>query len=273
MTGDHTYDVIEVDWQRAGSLEEELASEREGRLRLLAEFDNYRRRTRQEHAVAEQKGKREILLAELSLSSGNPKIRKFTFASDRVEIICTSGERWSELGLRGAIQMISKSVRVFLTSFLILGLFSATSAETRIYKDKRLHYGLELPSRSWRIVKRSGIAPRTEFVRGTKSPVVLRIRRMYETGSFSDIVQNQRRWDGSHLPGYIAVSDETFEGHLAGIKYSYEYSRRGIVTARVTYYLEAKHNFIYRLQFTGPRNKVSKLREEVDFIAQSFRPT
>jgi hypothetical protein len=32
--------------------------------------------------------------------------------------------------------MISKSVGSFLTSFLILGLFSATSAETRIYEDK-----------------------------------------------------------------------------------------------------------------------------------------
>lgn len=169
--------------------------------------------------------------------------------------------------------MISMSVRVLLTSFLVLGLFSATSAETRIYKDRRLHYSIELPTHSWRIVKRSGIAPRTEFVHGTKSPVVLRIRRMHETGSFLDLVRNQRRWDGSHLPGYVAVSDESFEGHLAGAKYSYEYSRRGVVTARVTYYLEASRNFIYRLQFTGPRNKMDKLREEVDFIARSFRST
>jgi len=80
--------------------------------------------------------------------------------------------------------MISKSIGIFLTSFLVLGLFSATSAETRVYKDKRLHYSLELPSRSWRIVKRSGIAPRTEFVHGKNNTVVLRIRRMYEAGSF-----------------------------------------------------------------------------------------
>lgn len=169
--------------------------------------------------------------------------------------------------------MISKRVGSLLKSFLILGLFSATSAETRIYKDKRLHYGLELPSRSWRIVRRSGIAPRTEFVNGTKSPVVLRISRMYGSGDFSDIVRRQHRWDGAHLPGYVAVNDESFEGHLAGTKYSYEYSKRGIVTARVTYYLEASHNFIYRLQFTGPRNKMGELCEEVVFIARSFRPT
>jgi molecular chaperone GrpE len=44
-----------------------LDTERERGLRLLAEFDNYRRRTRQERAVAEQDGKREVLLALLEV--------------------------------------------------------------------------------------------------------------------------------------------------------------------------------------------------------------
>lgn len=48
-------------------LNEELASERERGVRLLAEFDNYRRRSRQEHALAEQNGKREVLLALLDV--------------------------------------------------------------------------------------------------------------------------------------------------------------------------------------------------------------
>lgn len=66
------YEVIEK--QRAGELDsentrlrEELETERERGLRLLAEFDNYRRRTRQEHALAEQNGKREVLLALLDV--------------------------------------------------------------------------------------------------------------------------------------------------------------------------------------------------------------
>jgi len=48
-------------------LKEELDTERERGLRMLAEFDNYRRRTKQERAVAEQAGKREVLLALLDL--------------------------------------------------------------------------------------------------------------------------------------------------------------------------------------------------------------
>lgn len=67
LTDDNTCDVIEPNREQVGSQEEDLASEREQRLRLLAEFDNYRRRARQEHAVAEEKGKREILLALLDI--------------------------------------------------------------------------------------------------------------------------------------------------------------------------------------------------------------
>jgi len=48
-------------------LTEELDTERERGLRMLAEFDNYRRRTRQEQALAEQNGKREVLLALLDV--------------------------------------------------------------------------------------------------------------------------------------------------------------------------------------------------------------
>lgn len=51
----------------AERLREELAVERERCLRVLADFDNYRRRVRQEHADAEQAGKRGLLLALLDV--------------------------------------------------------------------------------------------------------------------------------------------------------------------------------------------------------------
>jgi molecular chaperone GrpE len=69
---DGLYEVMEVEHPKGSEhevvrLKEELAAERERGLRLLAEFDNYRRRTRQEHAHAEEDGKREVLLALLGL--------------------------------------------------------------------------------------------------------------------------------------------------------------------------------------------------------------
>ncbi len=72
LSEDGLYEVTEVECQdsmehEAVLLNEELASERERGVRLLAEFDNYRRRTRQEHALAEQNGRREVLLALLDV--------------------------------------------------------------------------------------------------------------------------------------------------------------------------------------------------------------
>ena len=66
------YDVIErepteVSEDEVVRLKGELATERDRSLRLLAEFDNYRRRTKEERAFAEEAGKREILLALLDV--------------------------------------------------------------------------------------------------------------------------------------------------------------------------------------------------------------
>jgi molecular chaperone GrpE len=51
----------------SAQLQEDLTTARERHLRLLAEFDNYRRRTKQERALAEEGGKREVLLALLDV--------------------------------------------------------------------------------------------------------------------------------------------------------------------------------------------------------------
>ena len=53
--------------QDIARLEEDLTAERERHLRLLAEFTNYRRRTKEERALAEETGKREVLLALLEV--------------------------------------------------------------------------------------------------------------------------------------------------------------------------------------------------------------
>ena len=67
-----TYEVSEVENSEVSKaeiirLKEQLASEREASLRMLAEFDNYRRRTRQERALAEKIGKREVFIALLEV--------------------------------------------------------------------------------------------------------------------------------------------------------------------------------------------------------------
>ena len=71
LTDDNSYQVIDADnpgvLDEIARLEKQLAEEREQNLRTLAEFDNYRRRTRQELAVAQQARKREVLLELLDV--------------------------------------------------------------------------------------------------------------------------------------------------------------------------------------------------------------
>jgi molecular chaperone GrpE len=83
FTGDDAiFAAVETELE---ALREELASERDARLRLAAEYDNYRRRTKREAAQAAEAGKRELLnrlisiaddldlaLANLSVSSEGP---------------------------------------------------------------------------------------------------------------------------------------------------------------------------------------------------------
>jgi hypothetical protein len=168
--------------------------------------------------------------------------------------------------------MTSRLFIFFLTLFLILGLFSATSANTRTYEDERGDYALELPSPKWRVVKVNGIAhSRTEFINGKQSAVLLRIRRVYPAASPSDLVARQQSWDSLFLSGYMIRKDQFFEGRLSGTKYSYEYVKGGIPKFGLIYHLQGDDGFIYRLQFTGPQNRMWELREQMDFIAGSFR--
>jgi molecular chaperone GrpE len=51
-------DSAETEFDR---LQEEVMSEREARLRLAAEYENYRRRSKREHSEAAEKGKSELL--------------------------------------------------------------------------------------------------------------------------------------------------------------------------------------------------------------------
>jgi len=72
LTDNGLYEIIEGESTNEldpeiDRLMEELDTERERGLRMLAEFDNYRRRTRQQQALAEQTGKREVLLALLDV--------------------------------------------------------------------------------------------------------------------------------------------------------------------------------------------------------------
>lgn len=58
----------EIEDETARLLREELEVERDKYLRLAADYENYRRRTKRERAEASEKGKRELLMRLISLA-------------------------------------------------------------------------------------------------------------------------------------------------------------------------------------------------------------
>jgi molecular chaperone GrpE len=72
ITGNGIYEVKEAEdsesfEREVARLKQELESERDQRLRLLAEFDNYRRRIKQDSALLNEAGKRDVLLSLLEV--------------------------------------------------------------------------------------------------------------------------------------------------------------------------------------------------------------
>ena len=61
-------DSVDAVQNETQKLRDELASEREARLRLAAEYDNYRRRTKLESSRAADEGKRELLEQMLTIA-------------------------------------------------------------------------------------------------------------------------------------------------------------------------------------------------------------
>jgi hypothetical protein len=87
----------------------------------------------------------------------------------------------------------------------------------------------------------------------------------------ADLIHSQQRSDRVFLQGYVKGKSESFAGRLNGAKYPYEYIRTGKPMAGLIYYLEADNRIIYRLEFTGPSDKLRNLSDQAEFIARSFR--
>ena len=73
------------------------------------------------------------------------------------------------------------------------------------------------------------------------------------------------------LPGFVEGKQDPFNGRLDGVTVSYEFVRTGKPMLGRTYYLQADNRTIYALRFTGLRDKLSRIRNQTDLIARTFK--
>jgi len=166
-----------------------------------------------------------------------------------------------------------KHLIVFIVITLIAGSFCEAVSQ-QVYTSSDDGYSLELPSAEWRTISEAdGATGRAEFVNGDRLQGFLQVRReAVDAGTKPhDLARRDLDQKLRYLPGFVEGKQEGFSGRLEGVTVSYEFVRTGKSMMGRIYYLQADNRTIFALRFTGLRDKLSRIRNQTDFIARSFK--
>lgn len=160
-------------------------------------------------------------------------------------------------------------------SLALVFLFVATqiAAAQQAYMHEKVEYTFDLPSATWRaILEPDATHEHPEFVYGDKLDGYLTIRKeLVDAGTTPSQVAERNDVKLSFLPGFVKGKEEPFNGRLDGVVISYEYVQTGKPMLGRIYYLQADSRTVYALRFTGLRDKLSRIRNQTDLIARTFK--
>jgi len=163
--------------------------------------------------------------------------------------------------------------KIALTFAFLAVSYSAAGAQ-ELFTSEKIDYSIELPSPTWRVISEPDAAhEHLEFVNGERLDGYLQIRKeVVDSGTTaSDVAHRDRDQKLRFFPGFVEGKEEKFSGRLSGVVVSYEYIRTGKPMLGRIYYLQANNRTVYALRFTGLRDKLTRIRNQTDLIARSFR--
>jgi hypothetical protein len=158
--------------------------------------------------------------------------------------------------------------------FFSLALFGAISFAQTTFKDDNVPYTFEIPEATWKMtVKPSATNPTVEYVYGDRTDGHLEIRRIQTSANelLSELIEKEKEQKLQFLPGYVAGKEENFSGALSGKVFNFEFIRSGRNISGRFYYLRADEKNVYVLRFTGERDKLRLIRNQLDMIARTFK--
>ena len=165
-------------------------------------------------------------------------------------------------------------IRKIFTAVVLLGLVASVALSQQQYTHGKVDYSFELPSPTWKpILEPDAAHEHPEFVFGDRLDGYLTVRKeIVEAGTTaSQVAQRDLDQKLRFLPGFVEGKEDSFNGRLDGVTVSYEFTRTGKVMLGRTYYLQADSRTVYALRFTGLRDKLSRIRNQTDLIARSFK--
>jgi hypothetical protein len=182
--------------------------------------------------------------------------------------------RSNQNGILMRRSLATKMLRRFLIVCGLIGVMASVSFAQQSYSHARVDYTFDLPSTMWRpILEPDAAHENPEFVFGDRLDGYLTIRKeVVEAGTTAgqlaerDLDQKLR-----FLPGFVEGKQDPFNGRLDGVTASYEYTKTGKVMLGRTYYLQADNRTIYALRFTGLKEKLTRIRNQTDLIARTFK--
>ena len=164
--------------------------------------------------------------------------------------------------------------RILVFSLVLFALMIAVVNAQQTYSSDKVEYTFDLPSATWRsILEPDAGHEHPEFVYGDRLDGYLTIRKeVVDAGTTpSQLSRSDQDLKLHFLPGFVPGKEEPFNGRLDGVTMSYEFVRGGKPMLGRTYYLQADNRTIYALRFTGLKDKLSRIRNQTDLIARTFK--
>ena len=164
--------------------------------------------------------------------------------------------------------------RKLLLVLTLVGLLASVAEAQQLYSNDKVEYSFELPSATWRsILEPDAAHQHPEFVFGDRLDGYLTVRKeVVEAGTTpSQLAQRDLDQKLRFLPGFLEGKEDPFNGRLDGVTVSYEYTHTGKVMLGRIYYLQADNRTIYALRFTGLKDKLTRIRNQTDMIARTFK--
>jgi hypothetical protein len=164
--------------------------------------------------------------------------------------------------------------RILAFVLVLIGLMAPAVLAQQLYTHDKVDYTFELPSATWKSITEPDAAHEyPEFVYGDRLDGYLTIRKeIVDAGiTAGELARRDQDLKLRFLPGFVEGKQEPFNGRLDGVTISYEFVRTGKPMLGRTYYLQADNRTIYALRFTGLKDKLSRIRNQTDLIARTFK--
>ena len=164
--------------------------------------------------------------------------------------------------------------RILAFALVLIGLTAPAVLAQQLYTHDKLDYSFELPSQTWKAILEPDAAhDHPEFVYGDRLDGYLTIRKeIVDAGTTpGQLATRDQDLRLRYLPGFVEGKQESFNGRLDGVTMSYEFVRTGKPMLGRTYYLQVDNRTIYALRFTGLKDKLTRIRNQTDLIARTFK--